>query len=60
MDTEVFQILWICFRDLTDRIAFTHFGGWFFKDIETSKRKDWALGDGVKVESAYGGLVIDI
>ncbi len=48
------------FRDFTSRIVFTHFGSWFFKDIENSKRMIAALGDGVKVESAYEGLVIDL
>lgn len=48
------------FRDFTDHIVFTHFGNWFYKDIENSKRMIEALGNRVKVESAYDGLVIEI
>jgi Predicted exonuclease of the beta-lactamase fold involved in RNA processing len=48
------------FRDYTERIIFTHFGSWFYEDTERSKRMIEALGDGVKVESAYDGLVIDL
>ncbi len=48
------------FRDFTDRIVFTHFGSWFFRDIERSKKEIEALGNDVKVEAAYDGLVIDI
>lgn len=48
------------FRDYTERIVFTHFGSLFFKDIENSKRMIAALGDGVKVESAFEGLVLEL
>lgn len=48
------------FRDFTDRIIFTHFGSWFYKDILNSKREIEALGNGVKVASAYDGSVVEI
>lgn len=48
------------FQDFTDRIVFTHFGSWFYKDIQNSKMEIEALGNGVKVESAYDGLVVEI
>ena len=48
------------FRDFTDRIIFTHFGSWFFRDIENSKREIAALGDGVKVEPAYDGFAENV
>jgi ribonuclease BN (tRNA processing enzyme) len=48
------------FRDFTDRIVFTHFGSWFFRDIENSKKEIQALGNEVKVQSAFDGLIIEI
>jgi len=48
------------FRDFTDRIVFTHFGSWFYKNIQNSKMEIEALSNGVKVEPAYDGLVVEI
>jgi len=48
------------FREIADRIIFTHFGSWFYRDIQNSKREIEELGNGVKVESAYDGLVVNI
>jgi len=48
------------FKESTNRIVFTHFGTWFYKDIENSKREIAELGNGVKVEAAYDGLVVNI
>jgi ribonuclease BN (tRNA processing enzyme) len=48
------------FQDLTEHIIFTHFGSWFYNNIQSSKRQIEALGDGIKVEAAYDGLVVDL
>ena len=48
------------FRDFTNHIIFTHFGSWFYKDIENSKMEIAALGNGVKVESAYDGFAENV
>ncbi|MGZ5154636.1 MAG: MBL fold metallo-hydrolase, partial [Burkholderiales bacterium] len=49
------------FRPLAKHILITHFGSWFYKDIETSIRKVEALSDAVHhVVAAYDGLTISI
>ncbi len=48
------------FSRYTDHIVITHFGSWFFKDIEESTKRIEALGDGAKVEVAYDGMVVEI
>lgn len=48
------------FRDFTKHIVFTHFGSWFYKDIQQSKKKIESLGNAVKVEAAYDGMVIEL
>jgi ribonuclease BN (tRNA processing enzyme) len=48
------------FRDFTDWIVFTHFGSWFYRNIENSEKEIEALGDGVKVQAAFDGLVLVI
>lgn len=48
------------FKELTGRIVFTHFGSWFYKDIQNSKREIEELGNRVTVKSAYEGLVVNI
>jgi ribonuclease BN (tRNA processing enzyme) len=40
----------------TNRIVVTHFGTWFFKNIEQSRRRIESLGDGVQVIAAYDGM----
>ena len=48
------------FRPFTRWIVFTHVGSWFYKDVPAAVRKIEALGDGVRVEAAYDGMVIEI
>jgi ribonuclease BN (tRNA processing enzyme) len=48
------------FRPFARCIVITHFGSWFYKDIDASVRKVESLGDGVRVVAAYDGLTIDI
>jgi ribonuclease BN (tRNA processing enzyme) len=46
---------------LTSRIALTHFGGWFFKDISESRKKLKALEtDDLEIIPAYDGMEIEI
>ncbi|MEA2069764.1 MAG: MBL fold metallo-hydrolase [Asgard group archaeon] len=47
------------FDDYTDRIIFTHFGSWFYEDIEESRKKIKSLAS-IKLEVAYDGLIIKI
>ncbi|MBD3230034.1 MAG: MBL fold metallo-hydrolase [Candidatus Lokiarchaeota archaeon] len=48
------------FKPFTDKIIFTHFGSWFYKDIKESRKKIKALDDSVKIEVAYDGMKIKI
>lgn len=48
------------FGRFTDRIIFTHFGSWFYRDIQKSKKKIEALGNEVKVEASYDGMTINL
>jgi hypothetical protein len=46
------------FEDYTDRIIFTHFGSWFYKDIKEARKKIEKLSEKASVEAAYDGLEI--
>ncbi|MFP3950618.1 MAG: MBL fold metallo-hydrolase [Candidatus Bathyarchaeia archaeon] len=49
------------FRRFTGYIIFTHFGGWFYKDIEESRKTIEELsGEGLKVEAAHDGMKVEI
>ena len=49
------------FKGLTDHIVFTHFGSWFYRDIEESKEKIREFSEeDLKVEPAFDGFEIDI
>lgn len=48
------------FRPFARCIVITHFGSWFYKDIDASIRKVESLGDGVRVVAAYDGLTLEI
>lgn len=48
-------------KPLSNKILFTHFGEWFFNDIETGPKKLKQLdGEGVELIPAYDGFVIEI
>ncbi len=48
------------FSRFTDRIVFTHFGSWFYRDVQKSRNKIEALGNEVKVGASYDGIVINL
>ena len=48
------------FGRFTRRIVFTHFGSWFFADIDGAVRRISALSDGVRVSAARDGQRIDL
>jgi|SRR5881628_437274 len=48
------------FRPFSRCILITHFGSWFYKNIDASIRKVESLGDGIKVIAAYDGLTINV
>ncbi|MBD3204961.1 MBL fold metallo-hydrolase [Candidatus Bathyarchaeota archaeon] len=49
------------FKGLTEHIVFTHFGSWFYRDIEESKEKIREFSEqDLKVESAYDGFEIEV
>lgn len=49
------------FKKFTDRIIFTHFGGWFYDDIEESRKKiEDPSEEGVSVEAAHDGMKLKI
>jgi ribonuclease BN (tRNA processing enzyme) len=49
------------FKELTDHIVFTHFGSWFYRDIDESKEKIREFSEeDLKVEPAFDGFEIDI
>ena len=48
------------FTPLSPRIVFTHFGSWFFKDVEGSVRAIEALSTTAQVEAAYDGMIIEL
>ncbi|HEX8011086.1 MAG TPA: MBL fold metallo-hydrolase [Casimicrobiaceae bacterium] len=41
-------------------IVVTHFGSWFYKDVEASIRKIESFENGVRVVAAYDGLTLEI
>jgi len=50
-------------KPFTEKIIFTHFGSWFFKDIEESKRKIKSLDDlddSIEIGVAYDGMTIEL
>lgn len=48
------------FEDYTNHIIFTHFGSWFYKDMDDARKKMKALSDKLTIEAAYDGLVLEI
>lgn len=48
------------FSPLTERIIFTHFGSWFYRDTDGSVRRIEALSGRAKVEAAYDGMIIEL
>jgi glyoxylase-like metal-dependent hydrolase (beta-lactamase superfamily II) len=49
------------FGRFTDHILFTHLGGWFYKDIQESRKKVEDMGSGdLKVEAAYDDMTLEI
>jgi ribonuclease BN (tRNA processing enzyme) len=48
------------FSAFTDRILITHFGSWFYKDIEASRKAIESLSGKAKVEAACDGAVVEI
>ena len=48
------------FRPFTERIVFTHFGSWFYKDIRAAIRKIEALGNGISVKAGHDGMKLKI
>jgi len=48
------------FSPLSQRIVFTHFGSWFFKDITESEKQIEALSGDALVEAAFDGMVIEL
>jgi ribonuclease BN (tRNA processing enzyme) len=48
------------FRRFSRRIVISHFGSWFYKDIDASIRRIESLGNGARVSAAHDGLRIEI
>jgi hypothetical protein len=48
------------FRQFSRRIVISHFGSWFYKDIDAAIRKIESLGNGSHVVAAHDGLRITI
>ncbi|NLI73163.1 MAG: MBL fold metallo-hydrolase [Euryarchaeota archaeon] len=48
------------FSPFTPRIVITHFGSWFFRDIDESIRAIESLGNATSVEAAYDGMIIEL
>ncbi|MFW6117349.1 MAG: MBL fold metallo-hydrolase [Thermoproteota archaeon] len=48
------------FTGLTEHIVFIHFGTWFYKDIQKSRKKIEELGNNLKVEAAYDGRTLNL
>jgi phosphoribosyl 1,2-cyclic phosphodiesterase len=48
------------FRRRADRIVITHYGSWFYKDVEASIGRIEALGNRVRVIAAYDGLTLEV
>jgi len=48
------------FSPLAPRIVFTHFGSWFFHDVEASVKSIEALGGATSVEAAHDGMTIEL
>ena len=48
------------FSPLTGRIVITHFGSWFYHDIDSSIKQIEALSGRARVEAAYDGMVIEL
>lgn len=47
-------------KPFTNRFVFTHFGSWFFDDIEKSKKEIKSLDDSISIEVAYDGMEIKL
>jgi len=48
------------FSPFARRIVFTHFGSWFFKDVDAAVREIEALSGQATVEAAHDGMVIEL
>jgi ribonuclease BN (tRNA processing enzyme) len=48
------------FEDYTDYIIITHFGNWFYNDIENAKQQIRNLSEEITIECAYDGMTITI
>jgi ribonuclease BN (tRNA processing enzyme) len=48
------------FEPLANCIVITHFGSWFYKNIDASVRKIESLGNGARVIAAYDGMTLRI
>jgi ribonuclease BN (tRNA processing enzyme) len=48
------------FQRFSRRIVISHFGSWFYKNIDASIRRVESLGDGVRVIAAHDGLTIEV
>lgn len=48
------------FSRFTDHIVFTHFGSWFYKDMEEGRKKMKKLSEKVKIEAAYDGMELEV
>lgn len=48
------------FSPLAPRIVFTHFGSWFFHDVDGSVRRIEALSGASSVEAAHDGMAIEL
>ncbi len=50
------------FKEFTNKIAFLHFGSWFYKDIERSKQKIKDLAEEKKIEAiiSYDGMELKV
>jgi hypothetical protein len=44
----------------TDYLLVTHFGSWFYRDIEKSIGKIESLGNGTTVRAAHDGMVVHL
>ncbi|MBD3191834.1 MAG: hypothetical protein GF308_14400 [Candidatus Heimdallarchaeota archaeon] len=44
------------FSRFTEHVIFTHFGSWFYKDMQEGRKKMKKLSKKVKIEAAYDGM----
>ncbi len=48
------------FSPMADKIVFSHFGSWFYRDMDQAKERIKALSNHPEIEVAYDGMVIEI